>query len=322
MIMGPLAHNLIRQEFGDLPPAILARPGSLSGYIFCTPGIGSEKLDNYTPLTWRRKLDHWMNQKARAGGAEIITGARVVSLKPHGHGFTVSVDRGGNKQEFDSRFVIGADGSVSVVRSLIFPELGIRHSQVYQEHYLGKVDLDESYFHWFYPVEISPSGFGVHQKDGLVIIDVGGRIGQMKTAMARTKTFLAENYGFDADQKPVWRGSCRQNVLFRELTSRTFQPAKGNALLVGDAGGLIMPVSGEGIGVGIKSALLAAGSILEALKSGKSADTIYLDRIGGIISYFGEIYPWFRRIVDEAKSGGHHLPRLVRDGYASTLTML
>ena len=135
------------------------------------------------------------------------------------------------------------------------------------------------------------------------------------------KRFLAENHGFDLSQGPVWRGGCLVPSVYRELTSHTFRPAKGNALLVGDAAGLVMPVSGEGIGVGIKSALLAASSIIRAVESDEPPDKIYLAEISGIISVFGEIYPWFRKIIDEARSGGYSLPQVLRDAYNDTLRM-
>ena len=164
--------------------------------------------------------------------------------------------------------------------------------------------------------------FTIHQKDGLIIMDVGCRPGQTKQMMTWAKKFLAENHRFNVSQEPVWKGVCLEPALYRELTSQTFKPAKGNALLVGDAAGLIMPVSGEGIGVGMKSALLAASSIRRATDSGKAAEVFYLSEIGGILSMFGEIYPWFRRIMDEARSGGHSLPQTLRDAYNSTLRTL
>ncbi len=319
MIMGPVAKALIKQEFGDLPEAVLSQPRQLSGYIFHVPGIGSEKLDNLTWLTWRRNLDYWMTQKAQAGGVELWTRALVIDVRPQGKGFSVVIERDGQRQGLESRFVVGADGATSVVRKFLFPELKIRYSQVYQEHYRCELDLDKDYFHWFFPVPLFPASFSAHHKDGLLIVDVGGRMGQMKQLLAWTKDFWAKNHHFAVGQKPVWRGSCLQPVIFRELTSHGFRSARGNALLVGDAAGLTMPVSGEGIGVGMKSALSAAGSIKKAVESGGSAESAYLAEIGGIISMFGEIYPWFRRMADEAGSGGHSLPRVVRDGYGGTL---
>ncbi len=90
---------------------------------------------------------------------------------------------------------------------------------------------------------------------------------------------------------------------------------------MGDAAGLAIPISGEGIGTGMKSALLAVRSIKRALESDEEADAIYLSEIDGMISTFGEIYPCFRRIIDEAKKGGRSLPQILHDGYLSTLRM-
>ena len=109
-------------------------------------------------------------------------------------------------------------------------------------------------------------------------------------------------------------------ILYKEVTSHIFLPAKGNALLVGDAAGFPLPVTGEGISPGIKSGLLAASSIIRAIESGKSPDRIYLAEVEGIISTFNEIYPWFRKIKDATiEGGGHSLPEVLRDAYYSTL---
>lgn len=110
-----------------------------------------------------------------------------------------------------------------------------------------------------------------------------------------------------------------QPAVYRELVSRTFKPARGNALLVGDAAGFTMPVSGEGIGTAMKSGLLAANSIQRAIESGELAEVVYLSKINSIISMIGEIYPWFKRITEEARSGGRSLPRVLLEAYLRTL---
>ena len=83
-----------------------------------------------------------------------------------------------------------------------------------------------------------------------------------------------------------------------------------------------MPVSGEGIGLGMKSAVLAAQALLGAASRGQRPDEAYLSYMRGIISAFSEIYPWFRKILDEAGRGGHSLPKILKDAYKSTLRVL
>jgi flavin-dependent dehydrogenase len=319
MIMGPVAHALIRQEFGDLPESVLTDPSHLSGYVFHVPGVGSEKLNNFTRLSWRRNLDYWMNERAQASGVELWQEASVIDIKQQTQGFLITIRMGEQLQDLMAEFVIGADGGNSTVRSFLFPDLKVKYGQVYQEHYRGELNLDKDYMHWFYPVEHSPASFTAHQKDGLIIVDVGCSPGKAKQLMTAARKYLAENHGLDLRQEPVWRGGCLQPALYRELTSHTFRPAHKNALLVGDAAGLVMPVSGEGIGTGMKSALIAASSIKKAEDSNKPAEVFYLSELNNIISLFGEIYPWFKKIADEAKSGGNSLPGILRNGYFSTL---
>ena len=109
--------------------------------------------------------------------------------------------------------------------------------------------------------------------------------------------------------------------MYREIISHSFLPARGNALLIGDAGCLCIPVSGEGIGTAIKSGLLAAESTIKATESGGQADRIYLAEVDVIISKFNDILPWFKKIIEELKIGGRSLPEVVRDSYSSTLRM-
>lgn len=134
-------------------------------------------------------------------------------------------------------------------------------------------------------------------------MDVGGRIGKMDKRLARIKSFLAENCRFNSSQEPVWTGSCLQPVIYRELSSHAFKPSCRNVLLVGEAAGLVMPVSHEGIGTGMKSGLLAAKAIQRAIESGESAESIYLSEIDSILSMFGELYPRFRRMTGGSKEG-------------------
>ena len=39
LIIGPLARTLIKQEFGEVPEAVLCRPPQLNGYLFHTPDL-------------------------------------------------------------------------------------------------------------------------------------------------------------------------------------------------------------------------------------------------------------------------------------------
>ena len=319
MIMGPLAHKLIREQFGEIPEWVLTEPAHLSGYKFHVPGVGIEKVEHFTCLSWRRDLDYWMNQKAMSCGSEIWPHAKVAGVRVTERGFSLSIEKGIKRRQIEARFVVGADGANSTVRKALFPDFKVRYSQVWQEHLLGEVDLEKNYMHWFYPIDLSPSSLSIHQKDGVIVMDVVHGLGKAMALLSWGKDFLAKDHRLNAKQDPVWKGSCLEPALYRELTSYAFKPAKGNALLVGDAAGLIMPISGEGIGLALKSGICAVNAIVAAIARGKEAEPFYLEEISCIISFFREIYPLFRKITDEAKRGGSALPAILRDAYQSTL---
>ena len=318
MIMGPVAHTLIKQEFGYIPDNVLNQPNHLIGYTFHVPGVGNQKFDSFTPLTWRRNLDYWMSQQAKAKDATILPAARVIGFIPKKHRLIVEFEKEGKRDKIETRFLIGADGTNSTVRKLLYPDLNTYYTQVYQECHQGELDLDKKYFHWFFPLEID-GGFAVHQKDGLIVVDFGSNIGMMKQVVDWSKNFLYQNYNFNFRQRPVWCGGCLDLLLWQGLFSHTFLPAKGNVLLVGDASGIRLPVSGEGIGTALKSGLLAADSIISAIKSGVPPDGHYLDGIEPILTEFRKMVPQFKRINDEKKSGGASLPIVLAEAYRETL---
>ena len=319
MVMGALAKGLIRKVYGDPPRDVLTRPVHLMGYCLHVPGIGMEKIDNLTWLTWRRDLDHWMSREAQRGGAEIWDRTEVIGLNQKEGVWVVLGRRDGEDLRLASAYVIGADGAASYMRRCLFPDLKVTYGQALQEHFEGEVDLDRDYFHWFYPPEIYPSFVTVHQKDGRIIMEVAGRPGSTKALMEKGKAMMADRHGLKVRPETILRGSCLEPALHRELTSRTFCPGKENALLVGDAAGFIMPVSGEGIGVAMQSALAAATAVSRSMESRRSGDEIYQQEIEPIIARFEQTTPWFRKIAEEARRGGASLPGVLKEAYESTL---
>jgi flavin-dependent dehydrogenase len=299
MIIGPVAYTLVKQEFGDVPKNVLSQPDHLDGYMFHVPGAGSQKLDHYIQLSWRRNLDYWMNQQAQAKGVEIWQDARVSEINWDEQGFSVKLERSGRSKEVKARFVVGADGAASRVRHSLFPELQLTCVQVYEECYEQELNLDSNYFHWIHSLEHVPAIIAVHRKDNITVIDFGHIIGHLKPFIAWAKDFIASNHNFNINQKPIWQGGCLEPIFPKGLINHTFLPARGNALLVGEAAGFVLPVTGEGIGAGIKSGLLAADSIINSIESGSQADETYLAGLETAFPAFNELIPWVKKLNAE-----------------------
>lgn len=325
MIMSRLAQTLVEKEFGQIPDEILTTPPYLSGLILHVVGVGRIKVEHHMPIAWRRDLDYWMNQKAQEAGVELWDNAGVTSIIEAGDGYVVTLKLGKEEQSIKARYVIGADGATSMVRKALFSDLRIQYVQIIQECYQGTLDLEREYFHFFYfpEIAVAPS-FDAHHKGDLFIIDVTARKGELKklNLVYRVKKVLSEDYGFDLKQQPLWTKGCIQPLMYKELASGSFSPCKGNVLLVGEAGGLLIPLlAGDGIREALWSGLLAANSIIKAEGSGEKAERFYSSEIANILSMLKTIYPWARKIKEQANEGGEHLLKALEELWEKTLNI-
>jgi flavin-dependent dehydrogenase len=303
MVMGPWAQRILEDEFGPIPDSVLVEPKYLLGYAVHVPGAPVQTLNARTPITWRKHLDTWMCHKAREAGAEIWDEARITEVTESEGRFKVIVSRGGKDLEIETHFLIGADGARSAVRGALWPDLKPTYWHCYRECYNVHLDLPERRFNFFSTIETAPFYFCTHDKDGFLLMEGGAPVGKVKETAAASRRYLIERHGLAPDQEPLWRDGCVEPILYRELFTGSFRPARGNALLVGDAAGLNMPVTGEGVGTALKSGLAAALAILNARSRRGKADELYLQTIAEFKRKFQEIYDFSRRIKSAAATG-------------------
>ena len=126
-------------------------------------------------------------------------------------------------------------------------------------------------------------------------------------------------YGMAPDAKPVWRDACGVPILYDRLFEGSFIPARDNILLVGDAAGLAVPFTQEGIGSALKSGFLAAESVIEAIKGKGQTAGIYLRKLKEVTQFVRYIYDLQRGFRDEAKKGARALADAMQALVAETL---
>jgi flavin-dependent dehydrogenase len=284
MIMGRWAFDLIQALFGEIPASILTSPAELIGHRLYVPGTDVHTLKAHTLLTWRKDLDHWFVDQARNSGVSIEENARATCIAPDGDRIRVDLMKN-TPHTLYPRFVIGADGATSIVRKNVFPELSVSYSGPVRVWYQGRLTLDENFIHWFFPKRLPRPRFNINQKDGYILLEGAG----VKALSEEIENTLSP-YGFDPRWKPYKKDGCAIALLHQPLIDGRFSPARGNVLLVGDAAGLILPITFEGIGSAIKSGIAAARSIVESLGGKEDAAPIYLSAIQGIIQVIRHLY--------------------------------
>jgi flavin-dependent dehydrogenase len=314
MVMGEWAHGIIRREFGEIPGAVLVDPPYLRGHRLYVAGAEPLALEWHTPLTWRKDLDYWLLQRARKSGAAIQEESRVVRVASEEGVCRVTVRRQGKMEEFRARFVIAADGGASEVRRSIFPELKVRYSAPIRECYRGALEFERDWIHWFFPKGRAQPRFNVNHKNKVFLIE-GRAIRELRTEIEET---LAP-YGFQPQGSLQWKDACPIALLHEQLLSRAFVPAQGNVLLVGDAAGLILPITFEGIGSALKSGILAAESIVRSVETGRSAAASYLEELEGVLEAIGHLCAVQNDLA--AERGPRDLATAILAAYRETLTI-
>ena len=204
-------------------------------------------------MTQRRRLDLHLAEQAAAAGAELRDGARVTGLEPDAGGVTALV--GGSSVR--AAFVLGADGANGVVARAAGLGDGIS-TGVALEANVDWGDLDPAPYGSTAWVELGvvPGGYGwVFPKGDHANLGVGGWQWEGPRLRAHLER-LASEHGVEPARLHGLRG---HRLPMRRLGA----PAvRDRVLLVGDAAGLVDPLSGDGIYEAFVSARLAADAVL------------------------------------------------------------
>jgi geranylgeranyl reductase family protein len=223
----------------------------------------------------RATYDTLLLQKAKEMGADVIEGEKVNQLEPGTEGDKYKITTSGNRV-INSRFIIGADGANSTIRTKYFQQANLNtrwhHNLAYclevfppREGNLHSLDypiLSFGYlrdgYAWIFP-----------NKDRLVV-GMGGLQRKNKNLSATFKAFLDDYYVRNTDLSRL-KG---HPLPFGNFMKK---PIQGNLLLTGDAAGLVDPMLGEGIYQAHKSGELAAQAIIETLESNTELEANYLN---------------------------------------------
>jgi geranylgeranyl reductase family protein len=204
-------------------------------------------------MTQRRRLDLHLAEQAALAGADFRDGARVeaIELEPDAVTATVAGSR------VRASYVVGADGANGIVArsaglgSGVVPGVALEGNVTWDT--LDRAPYERSA--WI-ELGVVPGGYGwVFPKGDHVNVGVGGWLPEgprLRDHLAR----LAHVHGTTPEALTDVRG---HRLPMRRLGAHA---ARGRVLLVGDAAGLVDPLSGDGMYEAFVSAHLAAEAIL------------------------------------------------------------
>jgi geranylgeranyl reductase family protein len=205
-------------------------------------------------MTQRRRLDAFLVEQAQEAGVEFRGGAKVQL-------FPLTVD----EEPFAATTLIGADGANGATAKVF--GLGTHEHEVALEGNVAYGRVSRTRYTRRAVVEfgIVPGGYGwVFPKGDHVNVGVGGWLHQGPLLRAHLSR-LCREHAIPEDALTGVRG-------YRlPLRRPGFTPARSRTALIGDAAGLIDPVSGDGIYEALLSSQLAVENALDII-AGRSAD--------------------------------------------------
>jgi len=263
-----------------------AEHGEISGLTFSAPNGKTTKIPFrkqsgeiekgyacrrliYDNLLWNAAK----NTTTALDGA-LVTGIIRENGKPAGVKAALA---DGSEKEFRASLIIGADGASSLVaREIRGADIDPAHTCIaYRAYYSGVKGMDGSIEIHFVKA-VMPGYFWIFPVGGgLANVGLGMVMKDMKRLNVNLQKVMLETIGSNPLFKERFAGA--KQVAPIKAWSLPFGSKKrkvhaDNALLVGDAAGLVDPFSGEGIGNAMLSGKLAAAVADEALSAGDTSE--------------------------------------------------
>jgi geranylgeranyl diphosphate/geranylgeranyl-bacteriochlorophyllide a reductase len=204
----------------------------------------------------RDKFDHWLISLLPPA-VETRFGRRLAGIESN-NGYRIHLYSESGKETIGCKVLVGADGASSIVRRQLFPSApGPRRYLAIQE-WFPATEIMPYYSAVFEPAITDFYSWIIPKENFLVL---GAALTPDRNAFQRYSLLKKQlnQYGFSFG-KAVKEESA---LILRPARSGEIFTGRGQAILIGEAAGLISPSSAEGLSYAFNSALLAS----EALSS-------------------------------------------------------
>ncbi|NVK64651.1 MAG: geranylgeranyl reductase family protein [Flavobacteriales bacterium] len=233
-----------------------------------------DHLPYHARIIPRIELDNWIYTAAKNAGATYIEGTSVTEYLSSENGVVVHLKSGENKSTLKTKLLVGADGGNSTIARQLhgrkpndeFQLLGLR---AYYDNVNGPNDRVDIYFNedgfpgifWMFPVGEKGANVGI----AMISKTFPSKPDHVK------KILLAHIENNKDIKERIGEGELSDKIRGWPITF--FNPKQklsdNRIILIGEAAGLINPLSGDGIQYALLSARWASETIEECVKENR-----------------------------------------------------
>ncbi|MBL6956693.1 MAG: geranylgeranyl diphosphate reductase [Chlorobium phaeobacteroides] len=247
------------EEFG-IPEALVEK--KLSRMSVRSPAgrmIFMEMPNGYVGMVRRERFDSYLRDRAKRHGSEVIE-ARMKEISRSGDTYTITLSK--EHPPVEASYIIGADGANSRTAEVLgFPQNELQVIAMQQRfHYSDTLKPYEDLVEIWFDGDVSPDFYGwIFPKTDHIAIGTGTEF--RKHNLRELQDRFVQKIGIS--EKPYLDEAAKIPMKPRKSFTQD------NAILVGDAAGLVTPANGEGIFFAMRSGKLGAEAMIDRIRNNK-----------------------------------------------------
>lgn len=265
---------LTAQQRAEFYPLKKMRLISTRGFeVEATFKQGASGADSF--VAPRMYLDAVIQQHAVDCGVEFRQAQVKAPIIEAGQVIGVAAQANGSSHKFKASIVIGADGATSSVARALRPKNqrhNNHHRAVAVRAYIDDIEITPHEIEFYLYKKILPGYAWVFPTgEQRANIGLGMRLDHFRARKQDLDDMLAQFLAMPRMEERLIHGGRLHDVATWPLnfgSQRNLPSAFNGAVLIGDAAGLVNPLTGGGIHNSLISAELAANTIIEALQDG------------------------------------------------------